>query len=320
MKISVIIPVYNALQYLGQCLDSMLAQSFGDWECLLVDDGSTDGSSDVCDHYGAADTRFRIFHTANRGVSAARNTGIEHARAPMIAFIDSDDWVEADYLSELYRTIKETGADMSLCGMKKIRPGGTDIISPEAGTVTVDGVDAERFVALNRRHLLYGPVVKLYRADIIRAGGIRFPEGVQFGEDLTFNFEYLEHVRAIAVCGKPLYNYRIAAAGSLSTSGQSRDFDTNYRQWKTIRSFFERRGIGVPQVAEFLSNRLWGLAYDTAMSRRMSMGEIREVFDDSFIGDLHTFDTPSIPIPGWLKTIILKKHLSSIWLIQQTKK
>ena len=317
MKISVIIPVYNAGEYLGQCLDSVLAQSLGDWECLLVDDGSTDGSGDVCDHYGAADTRFRVFHTANRGVSAARNTGIEHARAPMIAFIDSDDWVEAEYLSELYRAIKESGAEMSLCGMKKARPEGLELISPESGVVTVDDVGAEEFVALNRLHLLYGPVVKLYRMSIIRAGGIRFPEGVQFGEDLTFNFEYLEHVRTIAVCGKPLYTYRIAAAGSLSTSGQSRDFGTNYRQWKTIRSFLERRGIAGPSAAEFLSNRLWGLAYDTVMSRKMSLRELRAVFGSSLIDDLHTFDKPSISIPPWLKTMIYKKRLSAIWLLQR---
>ena len=101
-KISVIVPVYNVEKYLCQCIDSILAQTFTDFELLLIDDGSTDRSGRICDEYADRDARIRVFHTANRGVSAARNLGIGEARADWLCFVDSDDWVETCFLTSLY--------------------------------------------------------------------------------------------------------------------------------------------------------------------------------------------------------------------------
>lgn len=320
MKISIIIPVYNAARYLAECLDSVLAQSFDEWECLLVDDGSTDGSGAICDSYASLDRRFRVFHTANSGVSAARNLGIGRSRGSYIAFVDSDDWIERDYLSQLLDAIEGGEVQLALCGMKIVRENGVELREPEPGAFSIEKANADRFVDLNRKHLLYGPYVKLYRSDIVLGGAVRFPKGIHFGEDLMFNFDYLEHVRAIAATGEALYNYRAAHTGTLSSSHHSRDFATNYRQWKIVRRFFERRGIGGAPAAEFLSNRLWGLAYDTAMSRRMSIKELGESFDADFIRDLRSFESHSIALPRWLKKIILKRLLLLVWLIQRKRK
>lgn len=101
-KISVIVPVYNVEKYLSRCIDSILSQTFTDFELLLVDDGSTDKSGEICDEYAKTDARIKVFHTENRGVSAARNLGIKEASADWISFVDSDDWVEDKYLSDLY--------------------------------------------------------------------------------------------------------------------------------------------------------------------------------------------------------------------------
>ena len=113
--ISVIIPVYNVEKYLRRCLDSIIAQTFSDWECILIDDGSPDGSGAICDEYAAKDTRFRVIHQANAGVSAARNAGLDAARGEYIGFIDSDDWIAADMYSFLYDLIQERGADIACC-------------------------------------------------------------------------------------------------------------------------------------------------------------------------------------------------------------
>ena len=112
-KISVIIPIYNNAVYLPQCLDSLLAQSFQDFEGILVDDGSTDGSATVCDDYQQKDSRLKVFHIQNHGVSYARNYGIEKATGEWIGFVDSDDWITTDFLATLYaHTDKDTDVVM----------------------------------------------------------------------------------------------------------------------------------------------------------------------------------------------------------------
>ena len=115
--ISIIIPVYNTAQYLDQCLESVLVQSYTDWECIVVDDGSTDNSGEICDKWGKRDSRFVILHQKNQGVSAARNKGLERCKGEYICFIDSDDWVEPTYLSHLYDGMKNNeGVDMVVSG------------------------------------------------------------------------------------------------------------------------------------------------------------------------------------------------------------
>ena len=108
--ISIIVPIFNTEKYLHQCLDSILSQSYGNFECLLINDGSTDASASICREYVAKDARFRYFEKENGGVSSARNLGIERSGGAYITFIDSDDWVEFDYLEVLYSAIiQETG-------------------------------------------------------------------------------------------------------------------------------------------------------------------------------------------------------------------
>ena len=108
-QISVIVPVYNAEKYLHRCIDSILAQTFSDFELLLIDDGSKDNSGRICDEYAAKDSRIRVFHKKNGGVSSARNMGLDNAKGDWITFVDSDDWVKQDYL---YSMISQPDADL----------------------------------------------------------------------------------------------------------------------------------------------------------------------------------------------------------------
>ena len=100
-KISIIVPVYNAEQYLRRCIDSILNQSFTDFELILIDDGSKDKSSDICDEYAAKDSRIKVYHKENGGVSSARNLGLDNANGEWIAFVDSDDFIKEDYLKHM---------------------------------------------------------------------------------------------------------------------------------------------------------------------------------------------------------------------------
>lgn len=317
MRISIIIPVYNTEKYLAECLDSVIAQSFGDWECLLIDDGSTDLSGNICDRYAESDKRFKVYHTINSGVSAARNLGIDNAEGSYLAFIDSDDWVDGDYLSELYEAMINPEVELSVCGMKLIRSSGIEINQPDGGEFSICRENSDKFVDLNRKFLLYGPVVKLYRSGIVKDKNIRFPVGIHFGEDLMFNFDYLANVTLISVVGASGYNYRMAQDGTLSTSRHSRQFANNYKQWNIIKSFFERRGIESESATRFLSNRIWGIAYNSVMSEKLSIREIEVIFSKRFVADLGIFSDYSITIPGWLRVIISNRFKGLIWLTQR---
>ena len=125
--ISIIIPVYNVSQYLDECLKSVSAQTYTDWECILIDDGSTDNSGDICDRWCVKDPRFRVIHQANAGVSAARNKGIDLAQGDYITFIDSDDWVDDDYLDLLHASLHTSHADLCIVGLEQHKANGNVI-------------------------------------------------------------------------------------------------------------------------------------------------------------------------------------------------
>ena len=123
--ISVIVPVYNVEPYLRKCLDSIVNQTYRDFEILIIDDGSTDGSGRICDEYAEKDSRIKVFHTENRGLSCARNLGLAEAKGEWIGFVDSDDWIEPDMYEVLIRRAEETGADVVECSHYKELDGKT---------------------------------------------------------------------------------------------------------------------------------------------------------------------------------------------------
>jgi glycosyltransferase involved in cell wall biosynthesis len=123
-QISIIVPVYRAEKTLETCVNSVLAQTFGDWELILVDDGSDDESGRMCDTFSAADARIKVIHQQNAGVSAARNAGIAEASGDWIAFLDSDDWLEPQMYETLLNEMHKTGADTAGCGHWNVFPSG----------------------------------------------------------------------------------------------------------------------------------------------------------------------------------------------------
>ena len=125
-KVSVIVAVFQAVKTLRRCLDSIKNQTMTEWECLLVDDGSSDGSGKMCDEYASADARFRVIHKPNEGVAIARQTGIDSAKGDYVIFADADDWVEPDWLEKLYGKISTDEADMAICDYERISSNHTE--------------------------------------------------------------------------------------------------------------------------------------------------------------------------------------------------
>ena len=209
--ISVVVPVYNAGPYLRQCLDSIAAQTYSHMEVILVDDASTDGSGQICKEYAERDERFQyVRFPANRGPTAARNEGVGRAAGAFLSFVDADDYVEPDLLEKLYRSLTESGADISTCGADGIR-----LESGPARTYS----RAEAVCCLAKgapfNHVPWG---KLYCAELARA--CPFDENVFYSEDLLFLYEALKRSEKVSCIPDVLYHY-VSREGSQMRSGMS---------------------------------------------------------------------------------------------------
>lgn len=263
MRISVIIPVFNTEKYLERCLSSILTQEFEDWECILVDDGSTDRSSRICDEWSERDGRFNVIHQSNLGVSAARNRGIDSATGAYVAFVDSDDVVSPRYLSALADAILSADADLAVCGITINYAGkpSEEKIPPSIKSFSLDSFHIAPFLALERDFLLFGPVGKLYKRQIVLTQSSPFNEQLDYGEDLLFNLEYLIRTQSIAVVSESLYRYE-KKEETLSTRFRPDLFNIAYAQWLAVAQFHEKKGLTNEQTDQFLAGRLWGIVYD----------------------------------------------------------
>lgn len=212
--ISIIIPVYNPGDKLSICLNSILGQQFQEWELILVDDGSTDDSPIICDRYSSSDKRIRVFHRSNAGVSSARNYGIAQSKGEWICFVDSDDWLDSDYLSDFILRLSE-GADLILQGYVKER-GETEIGRRhiEEGFVTEEQISN---YILNNDLIDFGsPCCKLFKQSIIKENNLSFPNSYCYGEDTLFFFMYLKFCNSLSCIGKEGYHYVENTTDSLS--------------------------------------------------------------------------------------------------------
>ena len=209
-KISVIVPVYNVEKCLRRCVDSILAQTFTDFELLLVDDGSTDNSGVICDEYATKVSRVRVFHKPNGGVSSARNFGLDNAQGEWIAFVDSDDWVTKDCLEIMIEgeNTDFTMANYTLIGDNNWKP----LILDE---VNYDGENITDFLE-NQLPYCSSPWAKLIRRKILVENNIKFNDHFSYGEDTIFIMDVLSHVNSIRVVNKSIYIYDVSHIGTLS--------------------------------------------------------------------------------------------------------
>lgn len=260
--ISIIIPIYNADSFLDKCLTSVGLQDMLDWECILVNDGSTDNSMDVCISWIEKDPKFRLINQVNQGVSAARNLGIKEAKGEWITFVDADDWLEPDYLTSMFK--HATCTDLIVSGqIREYKDGRTIIYKPEHNDkIHIASDDAEAFNDLNASFLLYAPHEKLFKTSIVKNNNILYQVGCSYGEDLQFVYSYLEHVNTISTIDKALYHYRMADSGTLSTKFRRNQFDEDYRQWLIVYDFYKRHRLLNEASNKYLAKRLWGIVYD----------------------------------------------------------
>ena len=213
-KISLIVPVYNTERFMCKCLDSILSQTFRDWEAILVDDGSTDKSGVICDEYAKKDGRFVVIHKENGGVSNARQSGLNRAEGDYVIHADPDDWMESNMLEDMYSSAIKFNSDLVYSDFYKETNGKAEYVSQK---ITV--LDSNTFLKGLFTNIYGACWNKLIRRSCIQKYKARFPEGWSLREDLYFLTTLLVNEIRISYVNKAYYHYVIGHnANSLSTS------------------------------------------------------------------------------------------------------
>ena len=246
--ITIIIPVYNVEKYLKQCIESVIKQTYTNLEIILVDDGSTDNSGNICDEYKKNDIRIKVIHKENGGVSCARNFGLENASGKYIGFIDSDDYVEPEYCEKLLKSIKENNVQCALCKFDKVYEKNNSSIINESNYI----IDTNSFImeVLNVQKGFGFCTQKLWTREALF--DIRYNEKIKVGEDSLFCIESCKNIENIYVLNEKLYHYRF------NENSLVRKFDEKYiekylKAMKETKIYIEK-GHDNPEIIKRFNN------------------------------------------------------------------
>lgn len=285
-QVSIIVPVYNTAQYLNVCIDSILNQTFADFELILINDGSKDCSLEICREYVKKDQRVSLIDKKNEGVSCARNSGIETAVGIWVAFIDSDDYICQDYLENLVRASGE-GLDFVQSGIVFFNnETGAELgreILPQG--LYLNRREPEQSFRMATLPLITSPVSKLYRRELLLENNIRFNLNISVGEDRDFNLTYLGVINKSCAIDYAGYYYRKGIYGNLSSNKdyiQLLDWDIDYI--RKLKNFFESNGCDVVITDKYLAHRLFNIYNDRLIqyvnSQHKKFSEIKMTLKD----------------------------------------
>lgn len=256
--VSVIVPVYNVEKVLHYCIDSILAQSFKDFELILVDDGSTDKSGEICDKYALNNSNIVVKHIENHGVSKARNTGIELAKGEYICFIDSDDYVAENYIEELIRTKeKYSDYDSVWCGFQTVSDyngsGSREYLASESEKFSES--NKTDIMTLHEKWLSQMPWNKLFKTDTIKNNSICFREDLSLGEDVIFNLDYLNHTNGKIIIVNKALNYYLRSGSESLDNKYYNDLRNIYGEInKTLLKYVKKWNCNKRQVTLYYNS------------------------------------------------------------------
>lgn len=261
--ISIIVPVYNKKRYIERTLQKIQQQSFRDFECLLVDDGSTDGSGEICDVFAERDHRFKVFHIPNGGVSNARNLGLDQAIGDYITFVDADDEMHEAFLQNLYECAVSSQSPMVIGNLRKIwadRENTVVLSIPYQGRYDIGSLLPD-FARIQTDTGIYGfCAAKLLKREII--GDLRFDCRIKLAEDLDFYLELYPKVDTVYFDTKPYYYYLQAAENSSMLDADAEiDYYTQLTIQLKIVRFLESKGCFVGNNRTIMTRRLYDYIY-----------------------------------------------------------
>lgn len=261
IEYSIIIPIYNCEQYLEKCILSVINQHYKNFELILINDGSTDCSDTICKKYRDIDSRVKYISKKNSGVSDTRNKGLDIAKGKMILFLDSDDYVENDYLSSINDILKKY-PNLELINFGFF----SDVNSQDNKTLSSDIINTnfllmkskseinKNLIQLWDKHMLYNIWNKVYFKRIIDENKLKFPN-YNFGEDMEFNKKYLENVNVFLNSDKCFYHYVKERNGSITSSYKKDLFDIRVKEYLQFNDYFKSLGFKEYEYQEFSSRR-----------------------------------------------------------------
>lgn len=227
--ISIIMPVYNKYNYLMKSINSIINQTYKDFELIIVDDGSSDGSEKLCDEFAQKDQRIKVIHLKNAGVSNARNVGLDNAKGKYLQFIDSDDYVDEDMLEKLYDKATQYDVDIVISGITKVNHD-YEVLNetlPQLTGVKSKNEMLENFASEQRSTGIYGCVSnKFIKRDIVEKFKLRFDTKIKLAEDLDFYLKLYEHISSIYFYDTSFYYYIQNAANSSTSENFKHDYLT----------------------------------------------------------------------------------------------
>ena len=254
--ISVIVPVYKAEKYLEECVRSILAQTFGDFELILVEDGSPDRCGEICDRLAEQDRRITVIHKKNEGVSIARNTGIDRARGAYLTFVDSDDTLDEGFLEAALSDLERSGTDLYISGLLMETWENGKIVSTQRYANSDTKTYSVRQL-LEQRDLDYpqicicGPCCKLYKKSIVEEYGVRFPAEITSGEDTCFVLDVLAHCGDVYFAKDCFYHYRRGNEESLFSRFHADTYEITKFVYSKMRSVMNGAGCGKTAMERF---------------------------------------------------------------------
>lgn len=218
VKVSVIVPIYNAEKYLEQCLDSIVNQTLKDIEIILIDDGSTDGSAEICKNY-LSDSRITYYHKENEGLAAARADGISRASGEYIGFVDSDDWIKPDMYEKMYNATKSNDSDIVFCNCQQNGNGYVFVPEMAEGPYDREAIKNEilpktlAYISKDgsKRAIRWSNCLRIYKLETLKSNGIEFDRRLRRSQDLQLTYEATLVAQNYYYIAEPLYHNRVVA-------------------------------------------------------------------------------------------------------------
>ena len=268
-ELDIIVPVYNTEAYLERCLNSILSQTYKDFNILIIDDGSTDSSYDICEYYAKKHDNIKTIHTNNRGLSCARNLGIQVSESKYVGFIDSDDWIEKFMLEKLIKDAKQYNADISACNMYACKSLSVKLEKNEIN----DFEDSDTKVFYNddilkKYYKLFSVCNKIFKRELFNS--IKFPEGKIF-EDARTTYKVANQAKTATFNRYNGYNYFQRETGIIGTLDINKMYD-RVLMWNEIYEFVGKK---LPEEKEYILSRKLNAILD-------ALGEIKDTTIDTY--------------------------------------
>ena len=265
VKVSVIVPIYNCGKYLDRCINTILNQTYEQFELILINDGSKDNSLDILKKYKRIDNRIIIINNSNKGVSKTRNIGIDIAKGKYISFIDADDFIDKDMLENMVKLIEDECADIVMTGII-LDIELNNKVNRKIQSFDEDIAIGQKEVAVNVLKRLNGtyinsPVNKLYKKEIINNNNIYMNENIDLGEDLIFNLNYLSNCKKVIFKKEAYYHYCIRIKESLTSEYRKNKLENIEFIYNECKEYFLKCGLDKKYIEELNSNFIKWLFY-----------------------------------------------------------